>query len=93
MLLDPKAAFADAARDYCYEVAEEILAEIKAAPAPPYRRTGDLRKSFTVHKRGRGATVRTNSDHFWYVEYGTRHMAATPLVTPAVGRVRARRMV
>lgn len=58
----------------------------RAAPV----KTGNLRRSLHTTPLGLArAAVGTDVEYAPYVEYGTRHMAARPYLTPAVEAARA----
>lgn len=50
--------------------------------------TGELRSTARAEHLGKMGRVYIGSDHWEYVEYGTRYMRAQPYMRPAIYRVR-----
>lgn len=89
MIGDPAVLYANAARDRCRGICEEIVHEIQISPETPVR-TGELKAGYHAVDDGPGAAVVTAADYWHYVEFGTSERAAEPHVRPAIEIVRRR---
>jgi len=95
---DIEKIFQDAYRDECFEIAQEIVEEIRQSAVTGVKYinrvpvdTGRLRDGYEAHLTGNGAEVTSDVEYRDYVEFGTRYMEAQPHVGPAIEAVRARR--
>lgn len=101
---DLEAMFGAAARRECYEVAKDVVREIRMSPATPVD-TGDLVSGYEAKRTPDGAEVVQTKAPYWAdVEFGHRivvregdklvqkgYQEAQPHVRPAIEVVRARR--
>lgn len=97
--------FGTKAKRAAEKLAQELLVETKRSistpypPAstpghPPHLRTGKLRGSlYTRVWKGRDgwvATVGSNLNYSYWLEFGTRRMRPRPFLRPALAKIRAR---
>lgn len=69
-----------AAADQSKDTAQDIVDDAKRRVPVD---TGELRDSIGKRREGIGWLVEATAEYAGFVEYGTRHMAAQPYLTPA----------
>lgn len=84
MKQDPAVVFRAAAKRRCRQIAERVVAHIRAP-----EHTGRLERGYRVRDTANGAEV-VNRWWYWkYVEFGTSQQGAQPHVRPAIEAVRS----
>ena len=91
MRANPERLLGPAARQRCYEVAEDIVETIRTYGGTP-ELTHLMDNSYRAVRTEDGAAIVNPTDYWRFQEFGTSEMTANPHVRPSIEIVRMRRL-